>query len=96
MPKSKTNVISNGLTPKTGATGYGKVVDSMRKEIRNNALNVNNSDTPESNNIVKTNIRRINQNEIKNIINIRKSKLAKAYLNHSIDRHPKYTLEIER
>ncbi len=35
MPKRKINVVSNELdqAPKTRAAGYGKVIDSMRKEI---------------------------------------------------------------
>ena len=44
---------------------------------------------------ILTNIRKIYQNEITNIINIRSSEIAKRYLNNNIDWHPKYTLEIQ-
>lgn len=44
---------------------------------------------------ILTNIRKIYQNEITNIINIRSSEIAKRYLNNNIDWHPKYTLKIQ-
>ena len=66
------------------------------KPDKNDLFNVLNENSNDSDNIVITNIRKINQNDIEYIENIKKSKLAEKYLNNHSDWYPKYKLEIDR